>query len=159
MTFPAVTAVANVLAHAPGLVRYGSKPLRDIAHAPSALEAIAARLRSYEDAVAYGPNQAFIGNIEPEALASVSRPWFDALDRSASSTGAFGDLISEGELLGLLKLCDRARLVQLDATTLNDAGARLVERGIVTPAEMDVLMAADASAIDALCRKIGRAHV
>ena len=29
MTFPAISAVANVLAHAPALVRYGSKPLRD----------------------------------------------------------------------------------------------------------------------------------
>ena len=87
MTFPAITAVANVLAHAPGLVRYGSKPLRDIAHAPSTLDAIGARLRSYDDAVAYAPNQAFIGNLGPEALASIPRPWFHALDRSASSTG------------------------------------------------------------------------
>jgi betaine reductase len=152
VTFPTITAVANVLAHAPGLVRYGSKPLRDIAHAPATREAIAARLRSYDDAVAYGPNQAFIGNLEPEALAAVPRPWFDAPDRSASSTGAFGDLISEGELLGLLKLCDRARLVHLDGVTLNDAAARLGERGIVTPAEMDALAPADAAAIDALER-------
>ena len=95
MTFPAITAVANVLAHAPGLVRYGSKPLRDVAHAPAVLEAITTRLRSYDDAVAYGPNQAFIGNLEPEMLGSIPRPWFNALDGSASSTGAFGDLIAE----------------------------------------------------------------
>jgi betaine reductase len=152
MTFPAITAVANVLAHAPGLVRYGSKPLRDIAHAPATLDAIGARLRSYEDAVAYGPNQAFIGNLEPEDLGSVPRPWFGAPDRNASSTGAFGDLIGEGELLGLLKLCDRARLVHLDGATLADAGARLGARGIVTPVEMEALGPADASAVDALCR-------
>lgn len=152
MTFPAITAVANVLAHAPGLVRYGSKPLRDIARVPATLEAITARLRSFDDAVAYGPNQAFIGNIEPEALASVSRPWFDSLDRGASSTGAFGDLISEVELLGLLKLCDRARLVHLDAATLGDASARLVKRGIVTPVEMEGLAPTESSSIQALCR-------
>ncbi len=152
MTFPAITAVANVLAHAPGLVRYGSKPLRDIAHTPTTLEAITARLRSYDDAVAYGPNQAFIGNLEPEALASIPRPWFDALDRSASSTGSFGDLISEVELLGLLKLCDRARLVHLDSATMADAGARLAKRGIVTEMEMQGLTSLDRPAIDALCR-------
>jgi glycine/sarcosine/betaine reductase complex component C subunit beta len=152
MTFPAITAVANVLAHAPGLVRYGSKPLRDIAHAPATLEAIGERLRSYDDAVAYGPNQAFIGNLEPEALAAIPRPWFDALDRRASSTGAFGDLIGEVELLGLLKLCDRARLVHLDAATLANAGARLMERGVVGPAEMGGLGPTDASAIGALTR-------
>jgi betaine reductase len=151
MPFPAITAVANVLAHAPGLVRYGSKPLRDIAHAPATLDAIIARLRSYDDAVAYGPNQAFIGNLDPETLASVPRPWFTALDHGASSTGAFGDLIGESELLGLLKLCDRARLVHLDAATLADATARLVRRGVVTAAEMEALAPAAAPAMDALC--------
>jgi len=152
MTFPAITAVANVLAHAPGLVRYGSKPLRDIAHTPAALVAMTARLRSYDDAVAYAPNQAFIGNLEPEMLASVPRPWFNALDGSAPSSGAFGDLIAESELLGLLKLCDRARLVHLDAATLADASGRLVRRGVATPAEMEALAPADARAMDALCR-------
>jgi glycine/sarcosine/betaine reductase complex component C subunit beta len=152
VVFPAITAVANVLAHAPGLVRYGSKPLRDIARAPSVLDAIAPRLRTYEDAVAYAPNQAFIGNLEPEALTSVPRPWFASLDRDASSTGAFGDLVTEVELLGLLKLCDRARLVHLDAATLADAGARLARRGLVTTAEIEALGAAQSSAIDALTR-------
>ena len=50
MTFPTITAVANVLAHAPGLVRYGSKPLRDIAQDPATLDAITPRLRSHADA-------------------------------------------------------------------------------------------------------------
>ncbi len=152
MTFPTITAVANVLAHAPGLVRYGSKPLRDIAHDPATLDAIAPRLRSHADAVGYGPNQAFIGNVEPETLASLPRPWWQALDAGASSTGAFGDLVDEAELLGLLKLCDRARLVHLDADTLGAASARLVPRGVVSAAEMAALAPAEPSAIAALCR-------
>ena len=150
MSFPAITAVANVLAHAPGLVRYGSKPLRDIGQDPAVLEAITPRLRSYADAVAYAPNQVFIGNLDPEMLGAVPRPWFRALDGTASSTGAFGDLIGECELLGLLKLCDRARLVHLDAATLAEARAGLARRGIVTPDEMAALAAADAGAINAI---------
>jgi betaine reductase len=145
--------VANVLAHAPGLVRYGSKPLRDFAQAPATLDAISVRLRSYGDAVAYGPNQAFIGNLEPEALTAVPRPWFQALDRSASSTGAFGELISEVELLGLLKLCDRARLVHLDGATLAEAAARLVERGVATSDEMTGLGSAEPLNVATLCEK------
>jgi hypothetical protein len=152
MTFPAITAVANVLAHAPGLVRYGSKPVRDIAQDGSVLDAITPRLRSYADAVGYGPNQAFIGNIEPDMLATVPRPWWQALDAAASSTGAFGDLIDETELLGLLKLCDRARLVHLDAAALTTAGAALARRGLVTADEMSALAPAEPAAIAALCR-------
>jgi betaine reductase len=152
MTFPVITAVANVLAHAPGLVRYGSKPLRDIAQDPAVLAAMTPRLRSYADAVGYGPNQAFIGNREPEALAALPRPWWRALEGAASSTGPFGELVAECELLGLLGLCDRARLVRLAAPTLADARAGLVGRGLVTPGEMDALAPAEPGAIEALCR-------
>src|SRR3972149_4974476 len=81
MGFPVLTAAANVLAHAPGLVRYGSKPLRDLAQDPARLEPLVARLRPYDDAVGYGPNQAYIGNLEPEALREVPRPWFGAPGR------------------------------------------------------------------------------
>jgi len=146
--FPVVSAVANVLAHAPGLVPYGSKPLRDLAADPGLASALAARLRSYDAAVGYPPNQAFIGNRDPETLRALPRPWFGAPDPGASSDGAFGDLIDETELLGLLKLCDRARLVQLDASTLTAAGAGLVRRGLATPEEMAALAPATAAAID-----------
>ena len=145
--FPVVTAVANVLAHAPGLVRYGSKPLRDLGRDPAVLEMIAGRLRSYEEAVAYGPNQAYIGNIEPETLRAVPRPWFAALDRRAPSEGAFGDLVSEPELLGLMKRCDRAQLMQLDEAALGTAGERLAGRGIATAAEFEALRPAGSEAI------------
>ncbi len=148
MAFPAITAVANVLAQAPGLVRYGSKPARDLRRDPALIDAIEAHLRSYEDAVGYGPNQAYIGNLDPEALRAMPRPWFGALDRRAPSEGPFGDLISEAELLGLLKLCDRAGLVQLDESTRATARERLVGRELVTAAELDALAPAAGSAIE-----------
>jgi glycine/sarcosine/betaine reductase complex component C subunit beta len=137
--FPVITAVANVLAHAPGLVRYGSKPLRDLARDPGLELGLVARLRRYDAAVGYAPNQAYIGNRDPETLRALPRPWFVTADPGASSDGAFGDFISESELLGLLKLNDRARLVQLDAATLAASRDGLLRRGLVSPAEMDAL--------------------
>src|SRR5262245_58006938 len=105
--YPVITAVANVLAHAPGLVRYGSKPLRDLADEPAALGRLSERLRSHSDAVAYPPNQVYVGNREPEALRALPRPWFAAADPTASTDGAFGDILDEVELYGLLRLSDR----------------------------------------------------
>ena len=145
--FPVITAVANVLAHAPGLVPYGSKPLRDLAKDPRLGAALAARLRGYDAAVAYAPNQAYIGNRDPETLRVLPRPWFSAADPGASSDGGFGDFISEGELLGLLKLSDRARLVQLDAATLARAREGLLRRGLATAPEMERLAPASHDAI------------
>jgi hypothetical protein len=145
--FPVITAVANVLAHAPGLVRYGSKPLRDLARDPGLAASLAARLRPYEEAVAYAPNQAYLGNREPETLRALPRPWFRTPDPGASPDGAFGDFIGEGELLGLLKVNDRARLVQLGAAALASAREGLLRRGLVTGPEMDRLAPATDEAI------------
>ncbi len=147
MRFPAITAVANVLAHAPGLVRYGSKPLRDLAGDPSRLAEISGRLRSYEDAVAYPPNQVYIGNRDPETLRALPRPWFDTPDRGAPSQGAFGDFVGEDELLALLKLADRARLVAMEADLLRRGGERLGCRGLVSASEMSELGPASGEAI------------
>ena len=147
MGFPVITAVANVLAHAPELVRYGSKPARDLRRDPGLIDALSAQLRSYDDAVAYGPNQVYIGNLEPEALRAVPRPWFGALDRRATSDGAFGDLISEAELLGVLKFCDRASLMQLEEGVLETARDRLARRKLVPAVEFDGQKPAPADAI------------
>jgi betaine reductase len=152
MRYPVITGVANVLAHAPGLVRHGSKPLRDLAGDPGLAGAITAHLRSYDAAVGYAPNQAYIGNRDPEALRALPRPWFNALDQGASADGAFGDFIGEAELLGLLKLCDRARLVQVDPAALGAARAGLNRRGLVSVAEMDGLVP---GSDDAIVKPIG----
>lgn len=149
MPFPVITAVANVLAHAPGLVPYGSKPLRDLVRDPALLDTLRARLRPYSEAVGYPPNQAYVGNLEPESLRMRPRPWFASPDRTASNVGSFGDIIDEAELLGLLKLCDRARLVQLDEATLTAARERLHARGLVADKELDALGPAADSAIEA----------
>lgn len=152
MAFPAISAVSNVLAHAPGLVRYGSKPVRDVGRDPNLVETITAHLRSYEEAVGYGPNQVYIGNADPEALRAVPRPWFGALDRGAPSDGPFGDLIGEVELLGLMRLCDRAGLMQLDEATLAEARERLLRRGLVTAAEMGALAPARPNTVEQAVR-------
>jgi len=74
-----VKGVACVLFHTPGLVVHGSKPSRELAKsgAESPLSAtIRQHLRSYAQAVAYAPNQAFIGNLRPQALFDMPRPWW-----------------------------------------------------------------------------------
>ncbi|HEX7126409.1 MAG TPA: glycine/sarcosine/betaine reductase complex component C subunit beta [Thermodesulfobacteriota bacterium] len=139
MSYPIVTAVANVLAHSPGLVRYGSRTSRDLARDPALVATIAPHLRTYPEAVGYGPTQVYIGNADPEALRTASRPWFATPDPTARSDGAFGEVIGEAELLGLLKLCDRARLVQLDEATLARARDGLVARALASTEEFHAL--------------------
>ena len=66
MTAPpraSVTHASLVLEHVPDLVRYGSKPSRE----PAKLDALQGSLRTFDEAVAYAPNQVFVGNLSPEA--------------------------------------------------------------------------------------------
>ena len=65
---PVIRAASYCLAHAPELVRYGSKPWREIRKDPSFEPRLAHQLRSFEAAAAYPPNQTFIGNLPPEIV-------------------------------------------------------------------------------------------
>jgi len=78
-----VLGASLVLEHVPDLVRYGSKPDRERAR----FAAIRSKLRTYEEAVAYAPNQVFIGNLRPEELWTMERPWWASRDSGASSRG------------------------------------------------------------------------
>jgi betaine reductase len=111
------------------------------AGAESALLAnIRDHLRSFSDAVDYPPNQAFIGNIRPESLVHVARPWWSHRDSSASRRGPFGEIVSEDEFWPLLREADAFDLVHLESSdrafepanvALHDRGGRLV--GYVSP--------------------------
>ena len=105
----AVRAASVVLEHVPDLVRYGSKPAREANRLPE----IAAALRSFDEAVAYAPNQALIGNVTPRALWDVPRPWWSTPSLRASADGPFGDILGQRAFYDLLAGVDRFDLVRL----------------------------------------------
>jgi glycine/sarcosine/betaine reductase complex component C subunit beta len=155
-----VKGVSCVLVHTPGLVRHGSKPARELARGgpESSLSAtMQAHLRSYASAVAYPPNQAFIGNLRPEELFDIPRPWWCAdltaspLPRKGSlevaptgqsqpsRTGPFGEIMTEEEFWGLLRLADDFSLVHLVDRVATDALERLSQHRLFANTELDKL--------------------
>src|SRR5215211_211583 len=88
----AVHSCSLVLAHAPDLVRHGSKPTRE-----HAAEEIAPKLRTFDEALGYPPHQVFLGNLRPEELWGIERPWW-AHPGEAKREGAFGVFIDEEAL-------------------------------------------------------------
>jgi betaine reductase len=132
---PVIRGVRFFLAHAPGLVRYGSKPSRDIARDPTVAETIQAHLRGYEAAVAYPPNRVFLGHMHPDVLAGLPQPW------SAQSTvgerwGPHGEIMPEEEFYGLLKICDVFDLLRLEAGFVEEVRLTLAAHPLLTPAEL-----------------------
>ncbi len=120
----AVVATSLVLDHVPDLVRYGSKPRREGARWPE----IATSLRTFDDAVAYPPNQVVIGNLPPEDLWERERPWWKQPVVDASSDGTFGDVGSQTDFYRALREADQFDLVHEDgappagALPLHDGG-------------------------------------
>jgi betaine reductase len=109
-----INGVFYSLAHVPELVRFGSKPAREIAANPSLDERLASRLRSYAAAVAYAPHQVFIGNLSPEELRERKQPWYENLIDGAAAKGRFGDLVGQESFYALLAKADQFKLVSFD---------------------------------------------
>jgi betaine reductase len=106
----AVTAASLVLEHVPDLVRYGSKPARE----PDRVEELTASLRSYEDAVAYPPNQVFIGNLPPDDLWNRPRTWWEHPVEAAKAAGVSGEVMAQEDFYALLEDVDRFDLIRLN---------------------------------------------
>ena len=103
----AVLATSLVLDHVPDLVRYGSKPRRET-HRWSE---IATSLRSFDDAVAYPPNQVVIGNLRPEDLWARERPWWKQPVDDASAVGTFGDIGTQAAFYDAIREADQFDLI------------------------------------------------
>ncbi len=107
----AVASASFVLEHVPDLVRYGSKPARE----PQQIGAITAGLRPFEDAVAYPPNQVFIGNLAPADLWERPRDWWRHPVESATSAGPSGDVMAQHDFYELLSEVDQFDLMHMGA--------------------------------------------
>ena len=130
-----ILGAALVLEHVPDLVRYGSKPLRE----PERLPQLLGALRTYEQALAYPPHQVFIGNLRPEELWELPRPWWtcpgarpqdtSGTDGVPGRTGRFGELMPQGEYYRLLAELDQFDLVRIGAEPDEAAGELALYEG------------------------------
>lgn len=155
LSHPVVKSIAYVLCHTPHLVRYGSKPARELAKESNGLPAkLGAALRSFDAAVGYGPNQTYVGNIDPTALAELERPWWGTSIPDASRFSDWGEIMPELEFLGLLKASDDFNLVHLrsdvadeirDALSRHplDFGREVGRLNGVSPADLERRLGAD----------------
>ncbi len=137
MNHPVVRGARFFLAHAPGLVRHGSKPAREIEKDPEVWDSIRTHLRSFDEAVGYGPHQVLLGNRTPGSLADIEQPWFENVAREAPRTGPHGELVSEEELYGLLKAADEFDLLWLDEDFAAKAADLLRDHPRVPEGDMD----------------------
>lgn len=120
MQDPVIRNTSFNLVHVPDLVRYGSKPGREIARNPGLESQLTGALRPFSDAVRYPPNQTFIGNLSPDALGALPRPWFVEPPCAHAAAGPFGEIVSQEHFYALLHAANvlEPALVELTEETL-----------------------------------------
>jgi len=119
----AVHGCSLVLAHAPDLVRHGSKPARE-----QAADDIKPALRTYDEALGYPPHQVFLGNLAPDALWEIERPWWRN-GADPRREGPFGVFVDQEELYARMAAADQFQLLHLDGREAGDGALPLYRNG------------------------------
>jgi betaine reductase len=109
-----IEGVFYSLTHVPDLVRYGSKPLRELRAQPALQAQLPKQLRNFSAATAYAPHQVYIGNMAPEKLSEIEKPWYARLIDGAMCQGRFGDLVEQDRFYAQLAAADRFDLVTFE---------------------------------------------
>jgi glycine/sarcosine/betaine reductase complex component C subunit beta len=119
-----IEGVFYSLTHVPDLVRYGSKPSREIRAQPALEQQLKNQLRSFSAATAYAPHQVYIGNVTPAALSDLPKSWYDKLIEGAVANGRFGDIVDQDRFYGRLARADQFNLVTLEEKWFQEHAAK-----------------------------------
>lgn len=101
-----------VLAHVPELLEHHGSlacQTREINPSDEYLGKIRSHLRPFEEVVSYPPNQCYIGNITPDNLKAIEKPWFKT-PGSKQIKGKFGEIVSQVVFYTVLDYVDAFEL-------------------------------------------------
>ena len=101
-----IRGAGYVLAHTPDMVLHNgtTQTTERIVNPDSEyLKELPSHIRSFEQAVAYWPNQVYIGNKTPDELAAVAQPWCDKECDCHERYGKFGQMMPQNEFLLLMR--------------------------------------------------------
>ena len=113
-----IKGASYILAHTPDMVmENGTTQTTEKIVNPGSeyLKELPNHIRTYEQALAYLPNQAYIGNMHPDELGKYPQPWVDTtVDGLNKREGKFGEIMPEDEFYMLMQCVDVFELVMLD---------------------------------------------
>ena len=90
-----IKGAGYILVHTPDMVIHnGTTQTTERVVNPESeyLKELPEHIRSFEDTLSYYPNQVYIGNVTPDALAAVPQPWHDKKCPETSRFGQFGQM-------------------------------------------------------------------
>ncbi len=110
MNYPVAKSASYVLVHTPDILKInGSTQIGERQSNPDSeyLKNINNSLRTFEEVVAYAPNQCYIGNMAPDSLNDIPKPWYNKENFvEGSRFGEMGEMMPQDEFYGLMKHVD-----------------------------------------------------
>ncbi|NLY71409.1 MAG: glycine reductase [Clostridiales bacterium] len=137
-----VKGASYVLVHAPDFViNYGTTQTVERIVNPDSdyLKALNSSIRSYEQVLAYPPNQVYLGNLTPKDLEDFEFPWYDKQVADAKRFGKFGELMPEDEFIALMQICDAFDLVVLEENFVAKTKEKLTKHPLITESMLSKL--------------------
>lgn len=145
--YAVLKGTSYTLAVTPDMVLYsGTTQTTEKAVNPESdyLKKLPNNLRSYEEAVAYLPNQVYIGNKTPDDLAAEEFPWYDK-KCDGKRKGKYGEIMPQDEFIGLIQICDAFDLVKLEKTFAEETGKKLAAHELIGAEKAAILYKNDST--------------
>jgi hypothetical protein len=139
MKFPVVKGAGYVLVNTPDMVVHnGSTQTIERLTNPDSeyLKGLTEHIRTFDEVVAYLPNQVYIGNLHPEKLREYEMPWFDKESPIKERFGKYGEIMPEDEFVGLMKIADAFDLVKLEKDFVVDVKKKLQKHPLFDEADL-----------------------
>ena len=140
--YPVIKGASYTLAITPDMVLHnGTTQTTEMVVNPDSeyLKELPSHLRSFEDAVAYIPNQVYIGNAKPADLAATEFPYYDKKWENASRDGKYGQIMPEDEFYGVMKIVDVFDLVHLEKEFSAQVKEKLAAQNLFAEAQLAAL--------------------
>ena len=140
--YSVIKAASYVLAHTPDMVIHnGTTQTTEVIVNPDSeyLKELPGHLRSYDDCLAYIPNQAYIGNVTNDELRAVEFPYYDKKAENPARSGKYGEIMPQSEFYGLMQICDVFDLVLLEKDFAVKVKADLAAWGLLKEEQLAVL--------------------
>lgn len=157
MNFPVIKKASYVLVNTPDMVIHnGTTQTLERQTNPDSeyLKALKGSLRGFDEVVAYAPNQTYIGNLTPEELAEMPRPWVGNNVEGAKRFGKFGEVMPQDEFYGLMKISDVFDLVILESEFAESVKGKLSSHPLLKE-KVEKITGDDFSKIEDLVKNAG----
>jgi glycine/sarcosine/betaine reductase complex component C subunit beta len=142
MSNAVVKAAGYVLVHTPDMILHNgtTQTVEKITNPESEyLKQVPEHLRSFEEVVDYAPNQVYIGNMTPDELGKVEKPWYSNSEKGKDRFGKLGEIMPQIEFIALLKISDVFDLVKLETGFMAEAKDALSKHPLATADDLSKL--------------------